>query len=44
MLLRRRVPVLRGRPPNLPFRRDAAAFRLERADPRHAGQNDTKWM
>ena len=34
----------RGRPPSFPFLRDAAAFRLERAEPRQAGQKTTKSM
>jgi hypothetical protein len=42
ILVRRLIFALSGRPPNLPFLRDAAAFRLERTDPRHAGQKDIK--
>jgi len=42
VVARRRVPDFRGLPPNLPFARDDAAFRLDRTEPRHAGQNDTK--
>jgi len=38
----RRVLDLRGRPPSMPFRRDDAAFRLDRTEPRHAGQKDTR--
>ena len=34
----------RGRPPSFPFSRDEAAFRLERAEPRQAGQKTTKSM
>jgi len=33
---------LGGRPPSLPFLRDAVAFRFERIDPRHAGQKDIR--
>jgi hypothetical protein len=37
-----RLEDLRGLPPNLPFAREDAAFRLDLTEPRHAGQNDTK--
>ena len=42
VVARLRDPDLRGLPPNLPLARDDAALRLERTDPRHAGQNETK--
>jgi len=44
MLLRRVVLGFGGRPPNFPFLRDEIAFRLERTEPRHAGQKDTNSM
>ena len=31
----------RGRPPSLPLRREARALRVERAEPRQAGQKQT---
>ena len=41
-MARFRLDDLRGLPPNLPFAREDAAFRLDLTEPRHAGQNDTK--
>lgn len=38
----RRVDALRGLPPSIPFRRDDCAFRLDRTEPRQAGQNETR--
>jgi hypothetical protein len=38
----RRRDVLRGRPPSIPFLRDDSAFRFDRTEPRHAGQNETR--
>jgi hypothetical protein len=35
---------LRGLPPNFPFSREEIAFRLERTEPRHAGQKETRSM
>ncbi len=39
---RRRVRDFGGLPPSIPFKRDEIAFRFDRTDPRHAGQNETK--
>src|SRR5262245_25613831 len=37
-----RRDAFRGLPPSIPFRRDEAAFRLDRTEPRQAGQKETR--